>query len=175
MWAKENGACQAAVMDPADLNFSPEVRGYCAKNHCGQYGRNWACPPAVGPVAELEAKARLFSSGLLIQTLHHIGGSFDWQGMITAKKKHEQVLRQVYRLLLKEYQTADALLLGAGACELCKHCTYLDGEPCRYPNLALSSLEAYGINVVELTQKYGLPYYYGDQTLAYVGLILTGI
>ncbi|MDY6827656.1 MAG: DUF2284 domain-containing protein [Bacillota bacterium] len=173
IWAKEKGAHQAVVIDLEDLNFSPEVRRYCAMNHCGKYGRNWSCPPAVGEVSELEAKARSFSSGILLQTLHPIAGSFDWQGMMTAKKKHEQVLRKVYRHLLKEYRPEDALILSAGACELCKkHCTYTDGEPCRHPNLALSSLEAYGIDVVDLTKKYAVPYHYSDQTLAYVGLIL---
>ena len=46
--ARENGFTHWA---PANLSaFKPlaSVRAMCAADRCGQYGKNWACPPACG-------------------------------------------------------------------------------------------------------------------------------
>ncbi|MHC6180562.1 DUF2284 domain-containing protein [Clostridium sp. JNZ X4-2] len=54
----------------------------------------------------------------------------------------------------------------------CERCTYLDGEDCRCPDRALSSVEAYGIDVISLEKDVGISYYNGPNTVSYVGLIL---
>jgi len=50
----------------------------------------------------------------------------------------------------------------------------LTQEPCRHPDLAVSSVEAYGINVIALQKTANLPHYKGKETVIYVGLILFG-
>ena len=39
----------------AEVAFSERVR-YICETECPQYGRSWSCPPAVGTVAECEAR-----------------------------------------------------------------------------------------------------------------------
>jgi len=63
--------------------------------------------------------------------------------------------------------------LSAGACSVCETCTYPAGKPCRFPNQAISSLEAYGIDVANLIARSGLSYMNGPNTVSYVGLILS--
>jgi predicted metal-binding protein len=61
------------------------------------------------------------------------------------------------------------MLLGAGSCQLCPSCSYVDGEPCRRPDDMIVSLEACGINVMSLMKVNNLPYYGGKNTVTYIG------
>jgi predicted metal-binding protein len=65
----------------------------------------------------------------------------------------------------------DSLLLGAGGCNRCEKCTYPD-SPCRFPNEIIYSMEAFGMVVSDVCKNNNLPYYYGPNTLTYVGCIL---
>ena len=66
---------------------------------------------------------------------------------------------------------ADVLPLGAGCCHVCKECTYPDA-PCRFPEQALSSMEAYGLLVSQSCTDCGLRYNYGPNIIAYTGCFL---
>ena len=45
-------------------------------------------------------------------------------------------------------------------------------EPCRHPELAMPSLETYGINVSELAASSGMKYINGQNTVTYFGALL---
>lgn len=64
------------------------------------------------------------------------------------------------------------MVFGVGGCSLCTRCTYLDGLPCIQPERAVSSVEAYGIDVNRMLTAAGLKYNNGVSTVSYVGLIL---
>lgn len=171
---KENKlkVANSALINVADIHFSDEVRKYCEMNSCGKYGTNWACPPGVGPVSELREKAQKYQKGLLIQTVHSLKNSFDLKGMMAGGSEHEQVMRSLLPLFKEKYDLTDTLLLGAGFCTVCEKCTYKEGQPCRFPDKALASLEAYGIDVMKLVKSYNIPYNNGPDTVSYVGIIL---
>ena len=63
------------------------------------------------------------------------------------------------------------LMLGTGGCNVCKECTYPD-NPCRFPKKRISSMEAYGLVVNDVCKANDIPYYYGKDTLTYIGCIL---
>ena len=63
------------------------------------------------------------------------------------------------------------LALGAGCCTQCGECTY-PHAPCRFPEKMISSMEAFGILVLEVCQANGLPYYYGSDKIAYTSCFL---
>lgn len=63
------------------------------------------------------------------------------------------------------------LFLGAGGCRLCKKCTY-PNEPCRRPEEAIVSAEAYGIDVMKLMRDNQLKYNNGPNTVTYIGGML---
>lgn len=162
----------AAIAEVSKIKFVEEFRKACEQNVCRKYNTNWVCPPAVGSFAELKAQACQYAHGLLFQTVHQMKSSFDWQGMMAAKKIHDKVFRDILDVVKNKHNLRDILPLNAGACEFCPKCSYLDNEPCRFPQEAFASVEAYGIDVIHLEKTCGIPYYNGKNTVSYVGLIL---
>jgi predicted metal-binding protein len=63
-------------------------------------------------------------------------------------------------------------ILGAGGCRLCPKCGISDDVPCRFPDKAISSIEAHGIDAAHLTTAHGLNYINGENTVTYIALYL---
>ena len=61
----EWGAHRAGLVEVERIEFEPEFRKMCEANACGMYGRSWMCPPSVGPVDELIAKAKTYRWALV--------------------------------------------------------------------------------------------------------------
>jgi predicted metal-binding protein len=172
--ALELGAAHAAIADASCIQFHEEYRKLCERNACGKYATNWMGPPAIGPIADLAPIVRKYKQGLLFQTVHQISSSSDWNGMMEGARKHELVFRELLVNVRGKHHLSDLLPLNAGCCSLCPRCAYLDNEPCRNPDRAVASVEAYGIDVMSLVAGAGIPYYNGKNTVSYVGLILFG-
>lgn len=161
-----------AIVDTFDIQFHEDFRNACEKNVCGKYDTNWMGPPAIGPIAELKNKVLRYRQGLLLQTVHQTTGSFDMKGMMAAAKDHGAVFRNFLQTIKARYPDDDFLPLDAGCCSYCEKCAYLEREPCRNPEQAVSSVEAYGMNVAALMKTADMPYNHGKGTIAFVGLIL---
>jgi predicted metal-binding protein len=170
--AREAEASDSAILDTSVIQFHEDFRKACEKNFCRKYDTNWMGPPAIGPIRELEQRARRFRKGLLFQSVHAVKSNFDMKGMIEAAKEHEKVFRRLLAGIKSAYPSEEILPLNAGCCSVCEKCAYLDQEPCRFPDQAVSSVEAYGMNVIALEKSAGLPYYNGKNSVTYVGLIL---
>jgi predicted metal-binding protein len=170
--ALESNATNAAILDTADIRFHEDFRKACEKNFCRKYGTSWMGPPAIGPITELMQKAARYKQGLLFQTEQPVASNFDMKGMLAAAKIHERVFRMLLGRIRKEFPKEEILPLNAGCCSICEKCGYLAQEPCRHPDQAVSSVEAYGINVIALQKSAGLPPYKGKESVIYVGLIL---
>ncbi len=168
-------ADHAAIAEVEKIKFVPEFRKACEQNTCRMYNTNWMCPPGVGPIDELKAKALQYKQGLLFQTVHQVTSSFDLKGMFAAGKVHEQIFRKLVDMVKTQHQLTDIHPLNAGPCQFCEHCSYLANEPCRFPDKAFASVEAYGIDVMNLEKTCGIPYYNGKNTVSYVGLILFNV
>ncbi|HEY3426269.1 MAG TPA: DUF2284 domain-containing protein, partial [Negativicutes bacterium] len=50
-------ADHAAITEVSQIRFVEDFRKACEQNTCRKYNTNWMCPPAVGPISELKAKA----------------------------------------------------------------------------------------------------------------------
>jgi predicted metal-binding protein len=170
--ALELKATHAAIVDVAEIRFDEGFRALCEKNTCGSYNKNWMCPPAVGLISDLRARVLEFKQGLLLQTVHELKNSFDWKGMMSAGAEHTVIFRNILRAIEEKYAIHKLLPLNAGPCTFCAKCAFLDGEPCRFPEQALFSVEACGIDVIALEKSCEMPYYNGKNTVSYVGLIL---
>ena len=165
------GATRSAILPVSDIQFSESFRNLCEMNSCGKFKTNWMCPPAVGPYEELKNQVLAFEKGLVIQTVYQLEDSFDFEGMMNAINIHDQVFRRILDQVKKK-QFADPILpLNAGVCRFCETCTYPDKD-CLYPDEALASVEAYGIDVTALVTACGIPYNNGQASVSYVGMIL---
>lgn len=166
--AKELGFDAVSPLNPGTLTAREDVRDMCAADKCGAYGKNWTCPPACGTVAECQARMRQYEHGLLLQSIGHMTKAIDSRCYRETERRHNANFRAFAQALRKEYP--GALCLGAGGCRVCKQCAYPDA--CRFPEQALSSMEGYGLFVTQVCRDAGVPYYYGEKTIAYTACVL---
>lgn len=165
------GASAAAVVKVSEISFEPEFRKLCESNACGNYGKSYMCPPDIGPVEKLIEEAGGYEYAIVYQTVSLLEDSYDFEGMLRAGARHNELAQQVKGLPRLE-RIVPVLHLGAGGCRLCTVCGKKTGNPCRHPQWAMSSLEAYGINVSALAQLCGMKYINGPDTVTYFGAVL---
>lgn len=166
--AKEAGFETVAVMDAGTIELKEEVRAMCAEDKCKVYGHNWTCPPACGDLDYCRSVVGRFKEGVIFETVGELEDSLDYEGMMDAGKLHRERLTD-FAVKVKEI-CPEAVCLGAGGCTVCKTCNY--PEPCRFPDKAFSSMEAYGMVVSEVCTANQVPYYHGQNTITYVGCCL---
>lgn len=162
------GAYRAAVIPVSKIKLDPVFRGMCESNVCGNYGKCWMCPPDVGNIDLLIGEIKKFDYALVYQTVCDLEDSYDFEGMMEAGEKHNRLTQRIVDMITPE-SVFRVLHLGAGGCRLCPVCAKKENRPCRHPDIALSSLEAYGINVSELAEACGMKYINGQNTVTYFG------
>ena len=166
------GATSAEIVSTESIRVKQEFRTPCEQNQCGHYGQNWMCPPGVGSLEECELRVRRFSKGLLFQKVYPLKDSYDIEGMQEAHEDFNLLIQEIRDSVPKKNRIREYMILGAGACPVCKKCTYLRGEECVFPDKAIASVEAHGIDVKKLLEDNGLSYVNGVNTVSYVGLLL---
>lgn len=167
--ALDAGFTRAALVETKSLQVFPEVRDMCAANRCGQYGKNWGCPPGCGTLEECEARIRGYSQGIVVESVGQLEDSFDVDGMEEAAKQHRRRFDELLQAYRERYP--GLLALGAGGCTRCEACTY-PGAPCRFPESLHGSMEGYGLMVSKVCKSCGIPYINGVNTVTYVGCYL---
>ena len=160
---------QLKVVSPSDVPFSQDVADACKANACGKYGTCWTCPPGIGYWREWETKIKSYEFAAVFTCKYDLEDSFDFEGMMRGKDATKDLLIKIKHELNTKGE--DFLALGCSGCDLCRKCTYPD-NPCRFPEKAILSVEACGINVVELSQKIGIKYNNGTNTVTYFCIIL---
>ena len=148
--AAEGGFSHCAPLCMAAAVPRREVRGMCAADRCGKWGRCWSCPPACGTLEQAASRIARFDRGILVQSTAKLADDFDYDGI--------QALSRT-------------LPLSAGPCLVCRRCTCPD-RPCRYPSRRISAMEAYGLLVSDVCVRSGLAYNYGPGTMTYTSCIL---
>lgn len=161
----EFGASNAGEIKVSDIAFDKSLRKSCEANFCGNYGKNHTCPPGCGDEEELIEKIKKYEDAIIFQTITPLEDSFDFEGMEEAAKNHNKLTYAVWDEAKKLYP--DCTILAAGGCSYCEKCAGIDGEPCRFPEKAITSLEAHCINVSTLAGKAGMKYINGENTVTY--------
>ena len=156
-----------ACIKTTEIPFRRYVVDACAMNYCGQYGKTWQCPPAIGEFDELKKECLSYEKAIVFTTCHPLEDSFDIEGMNAGREVHEKLTDAIIQL----FNGKKIKALSAEGCRLCKECTY-PNTPCRFPQKARSSVEANGISVVELAQNCGMHYKNGQNTVTYFSVIL---
>ena len=165
------GAYKASVIPVTEVETDPSFRDLCASNVCGNYGRNWMCPPDAGDIHDLIDRLRTYNYMLVYQTVSELEDSYDFEGMMDAGIAHNRLMVEM-RQKLAEFPLSRVLHLGAGGCRMCEVCAKRTGEPCRHPEDAVASLETYGVNVSKLAPAAGMKYINGKDTVTYFGAML---
>ena len=163
------GFSQAGELNRDAIDFMPEVRDMCAADRCHSYGKSWVCPPGCGSIEDASLKAADYSKGLLVQTIGQMEDDFDWETIEATSAKHRENFEKFTAIMRKRFKKL--MPMGAGACSLCPECTYPDA-PCRYPDLAVPAMEAYGLFVSKVCSLSGVPYNNGPQTITFTSCYL---
>lgn len=167
--AFEGAQIRYGMINMEKLDFLPAVRDMCAADLCHLYGRCWTCPPHCGTLQEAAAKASTYHRGLLVQSTGCLEDDFD----IDSISETEQLQKDRFMQLVTALRVNDpnCLPMSSGGCTMCDICTCPDA-PCRFPDLAIPSMEAYGLLVSQVCADSGLNYYYGPRTITFTACIL---
>lgn len=166
--ALECGFTAAAVLNVETLKPMTMVRDACATGKCGAYGKNWTCPPYCGTLEECEAKMAVYSHGLLLQTVGKLEKTVDTRGYVRVEAEHLASFYRFAEAIRKIYP--NALCLGSGGCRICEKCAW--PEPCRFPDQACASMEAYGLFVTQVCRDNAMAYHHGPKTVTYTACVL---
>ncbi len=168
--AKKTGLGGRGIFAAGDLEFMQEVRDMCSANKCGNYGKLWTCPPACGTLEESRRKAQEFRWGIVLQTTADMEDEFDAEAIEEASITQRERFWEYCGCLREKGE--DFLPMGSGGCGMsCDRCTY-PKEPCRFPEKAIVSMEAYGLLVTDVCKSAGTPYYYGRNTVTFTSCVL---
>ena len=160
------------------LEFDPEllvpqerIRALCCQDKCGNYGKNYMCPPFVGSLGEIGARLKGFKKGLLLRYSEAMEVRGNREGALNSMINfHLRVLSMERRL--EEMGVRRLWGLVGGTCGLCDVCKARSNEPCPYPNFARMSLEAIAVDVMALLDKFGLDNRFHAGRITWTGCIL---
>ena len=155
-------------IDPKTLEFSDRVRWIC-RQECPMYGKTWACPPAVGSVADCRCKCLDYENCLLIATVTEVRDIADINETLATRPGHEAITNEVGALL--EEQGIRPYILSTEACAICERCAYLDGKPCRHPEKMHPCVESHGINLIPTLEENGIEFQFGGNVVTWVSLL----
>ena len=166
------GAYKASVIEAKAIETDTAFRDMCIANSCGVCGKCWMCPPDVGNIEDLMQQIQEYDYALVYQTVTALEDSFDFEGMVAAKRQMPRITLQLRKELDQKVKFSKVLHLGVGGCGVCEVCSKRTSEPCRFPHLAIPSLEAYGVNVSKLAATASMKYINGQNTVTYFGAVL---
>lgn len=155
-------------LNPSDLDFNERVRWIC-KNECPMYGKTWACPPAVGDVAQCRERCLGYDGCLIISTITEVADISNIEETLATRQGHEMITNQVRELMRQ--QGVEPYILSTEACAECSRCAWLDGQPCRYPDRMHPCVESHGINILGLLDDQGLAFQYGENVVTWFSLL----
>lgn len=156
-----------ATISVSEINFYPSLRQLCETNYCGAYNKNYTCPPRIGEVDEVIKKVKAYETAIIFRCVYQLEDSFDIEGMDEGSANFNKLTYKIFDIA-KEIDPS-CLVLSAGGCRRCKVCGAVDNTPCRFPDKAISSLEAHCIQVSELAGQIGMKYINGQNTVTYFG------
>lgn len=167
--ARTHGFTGVAELSRDMLQVMPEIRDMCAADRCHSYGKSWVCPPACGDLEDISQKISRYEKGILVQTTGSMEDEFDFESIQDLEKKHNGHFQSLLPKLREEFP--DMLPMSAGKCSICRSCAYPD-TPCRFPDKAYPSMEAYGLFVSNVCERAHIPYYHGPLTMTFTSCFL---
>ena len=159
----------AGPLNVSTLTVHEDVRAMCAQDRCNRYAKCWTCPPGCGTLESCQTQMASYDRGLLVQSLFPLEDPLDYPAMLQSEAAHHRLFVAFCQELRQAYP--QLLALGSGGCRLCETCTY-PTAPCRLPQQAVSSMEAYGLLVSQVLKANGMGYHYGPNSISFTGCYL---
>ena len=157
------------LLDTEEIKVRDRVRTIC-KEECERYGTTWACPPAVGSLKECKERIHRYQKGIFFSSVAEVSDVMNMPEMLATRDAHEELTTKVATFLQSE--GFETFTLSTESCDLCEHCAYLEGKPCRFPEKMHPCLESHGVVVNELVEKHSMEYNLGGNTILWFSLVL---
>jgi predicted metal-binding protein len=154
--AADVGFDGTAVITTKQLQFVPAFRALCEKNDCGNYGKNYACPPSCGTPEEMKQKVLSYRKAIVFQSEFTVADAMDPALTKPMKESHIQKTRQAIEKMKEAGMKMDGFAVMCGPCNFCAVCAQVEGRPCPHPEKRASCLSAYCINATELATSCGM-------------------
>ena len=153
--------------DTSELVFTDRVRKVC-EQECSMYNKSWACPPAVGTVAECKARCDRFPRFLMISTITEVRDIANLEETLATRAGHEDMTRRVRDMLRAE--TGEVYVLSTESCAICRQCAW-PGGLCRHPERMFPCVESHGILVTDLAERHGIDFLAGSNLVTWFSLL----
>ena len=161
------GFDKAKIIDTDEIVFDLGFRKYCEEDRCGNYCRNYSCPPDCGTPMKMKEEVLKYKKALILQSCWQIDDLTDKDILKTAKALHNRwMLRLINALKANGFR---GLMAGASECMVCDQCEKIKGNECKFPELKFSCLSAYCVNVMELARECSMDYTYKNGRLSFFG------
>ena len=157
------------ILDTAEVSVESRVRTIC-KQECVRYGSTWACPPAVGTLPECEKRIHSYPQAVFFSSVAEVSDIMNMEEILSTRMAHEDLTEKTADYLKGEgYET---FILSTESCDYCRHCAYLDGKPCRFPEHMHPCLESYGVVVQDIVERKQMEYNLGGNSILWFSMIL---
>jgi len=157
------------LLNAKAVQVRERVRTICTQE-CERYGTTWACPPAVGTLEECEKRIHTYDKAVFFSSVAEVTDLMNMEEMLSTRREHEALTEKVASFLRGE--GLETFTLSTESCDICEHCAYLDGEPCRYPERMHPCLESHGVVASEIVESCQMEYNLGGNTILWFSMIL---
>lgn len=168
--AEEEGFTKVEVLSTEELVFEHGFRIFCEQNACGNYNKNYGCPPYCGTPEEMEQRAMRFQKALVMQTRTPVEDLYDESEMKRIKKKHTGMTFRMIEKLKKQGLDPEGMYGMCGPCNLCESCCMEEGKPCRSEKQRFSCLSAYCIDVMGMAKKCGMDMQWNGDVVSFFSI-----
>ena len=120
---------------------------YMCKFGCKKYNRSFSCPPKSHTLAEKIINDD-FKWILLVATTYVYPKDFSRFKMGIQNSQKEMEIQRMSTQLdnLMSTNGFKYIILSGGCCKKCRECSLINNQPCKKPDLRLTSMEAVGID-----------------------------
>ena len=162
---QEIGFDEYKEITASDIVISQDVFDQCARNTCGNFGKNHGCPPGAGTEDERKARIFKYTKAFILSKIAPIGS-------LKEMTESMELIVRINNELRKVFADEDVFVMGAGPCTHCKKCTALEDKPCLFPEKKHYSMEGSGIDVVRMSMKHKMTYNAGHGKVGFFTLVL---
>lgn len=170
--ARAAGFVNAAVISTEQLEFVPEFRKFCKENACGNYGRNYGCPPYCGTPEEMAARVMAYQWAIVFQSRTPVKNIMDDKETKKVKKMHTGMTLKALDVLEAEGLGMDGFPIMCGPCNYCEACKMTADEPCINKKMRFSCLSAYCIDAGKMAEQCGMEMQWNGEIVSFFSLYL---